>query len=379
MQAKGRDKKTVLAELKRIRQEDERYEDGGILCSMCTSPLSVAKIAHQMFLCSNLGDPGLFPGSQRLEKEIIRTLSALLNLEGGAGFIVSGGTEANLMALLVARNLSKVDKPEVILPESAHFSLTKICNLLKMKPVNASLDSKYRVDTASVERCFSENTVAVVGTAGTAELGAVDSIGKLSEIALKHRVYLHVDAAFGGLVIPFLEKTEKEGIDFDFKLGGVSSITVDPHKMGMATIPAGGILFRNPTFLEQLRTETPYLSEEFQYTFVGTRSGASVAATWAAFASLGIEGFTGTVKRCMKLTRFLTDGLATLGFKLVTEPTLNIVAFHSADSKALAEALHRLGWFVSRVPRLDCLRIVVMPHLRQRHVRRFLDDLSRLA
>ncbi len=104
--------------------------------------------------------------------------------KNAVGFLVSGGTEANLMALLAARNMAKVNQPEVVLPESAHFSFTKICNLLNLKPVYAGLDSSFRVDPSEVEKCINKNTVAIVGTAGTAELGVVDPIDELSEIAL---------------------------------------------------------------------------------------------------------------------------------------------------------------------------------------------------
>jgi tyrosine decarboxylase/aspartate 1-decarboxylase len=375
MQTKGRNRKAVLAELKKIREQDLKYENGRILCSMCTAPYPAAKAAHQLFLSSNLGDAGLFRGSLRLEKKVIRKLAALLNSENSVGFIVSGGTEANLLALLAARNMANVSNPEVILPQSAHFSFSKLCNLLRIKPVQASLDSSYMVDLSSVKQCLNKNTIAVVGTAGTAELGAIDPIDKLSEIALEHDVYLHVDAAFGGLVIPFL----KNAPEFDFRLSGVKSITVDPHKMGMATIPAGGILFRDSTYLKYIKTETPYLTEEAQYTFVGTRSGASVAATWAVFESLGREGFTNTVNHCIELTTLLSSGLKSQGFKLVTKPALNIVAFRCSNSALLAKALRQRGWFVSYVPRLDCVRIVVMPHLKKRYVLAFLQDLREVA
>jgi tyrosine decarboxylase/aspartate 1-decarboxylase len=375
MQTKGRSKKAVLLELRKIREQDLKYENGRILCSMCTVPHPVAKTAHQLFLSSNLGDAGLFRGSLRLEKEVIGKLAALLNCKNSVGFIVSGGTEANLLALLAARNMTNVSNPEVIIPESAHFSFNKICNLLRTKPVQAGLDGSYRVDPSSVERCINKNTIALVGTAGTAELGAIDPIDKLSEIGLEHGIYLHVDAAFGGLIIPFLESTP----EFDFRLEGVKSITVDPHKMGMTTIPAGGILFRDSAYLENVKTQTPYLTDEFQYTFVGTRSGASVAATWAVFESLGREGFRSTIKHCIELTKLLSSGIETLCFKLVTQPALNIVAFRYSNSKLLAETLRQRGWFVSYVPRLDCIRIVVMPHLKNRHITAFLKDLSEIA
>jgi tyrosine decarboxylase/aspartate 1-decarboxylase len=375
MQTKGRSKKAVLLELRKIREQDLKYENGRILCSMCTVPHPAAKTAHQLFLSSNLGDAGLFRGSLRLEKEVIGKLAALLNCKNSVGFIVSGGTEANLLALLAARNMTNVSNPEVIIPESAHFSFNKICNLLRIKPVQAGLDGSYRVDPSSVERCINKNTIALVGTAGTAELGAIDPIDKLSEIGLEHGIYLHVDAAFGGLIIPFIESTS----EFDFRLEGVKSITVDPHKMGMTTIPAGGILFRDSAYLENVKTQTPYLTDEFQYTFVGTRSGASVAATWAVFESLGREGFRSTIKHCIELTKLLSSGIETLCFKLVTQPALNIVAFRYSNSKLLAETLRQRGWFVSYVPRLDCIRIVVMPHLKNRHITAFLKDLSEIA
>ncbi len=320
----------------------------------------------------------MFPGSRKLEQDVVRKLADLLNIKSGVGFIVSGGTEANLLALLAARNWLDVSNPEVVLPESAHFSFDKICHLLNLKPVWAKLDNTYRVVPELVERCITDRTVAIVGTAGTAELGAVDPIGRLSEIALTHGIHLHVDAALGGLVIPFLKPDERDALEFDFRLEGVKSVTVDPHKMGMSTVPAGGILFRDRSILKHLKTETPYLTETAQYTFAGTRSAASIAATWAVFASLGREGFQKTVGRCMALTKLLTKGIAALGFKLVAQPTLNIVAFRTSNSKETAETLQKRGWFISYVPRLDCLRIVIMPHLRRQHVQTFLTELSKM-
>lgn len=375
MQPKRSNRKAVLSELKNFRAKDQRYEDGKILCSMCTKPHPIAIKACQMFQESNLGDSGLFAGSLQLEKEVIAQLSTLLHCKSAVGFVVSGGTEANLMALLAARNCANVHAPEVVLPQSAHFSFTKICSMLNLKPIYAKLDASFRVDPSEVEKCLSEHTVAVVGSAGTAELGVIDPIDKLSDIALRHNVWLHVDAAFGGLVIPFLDKTKPQ---FDFALDAVESITVDPHKMGMAAIPAGGILFREGSVLDALKVETPYLTDKFQYTFVGTRTGASAASAWAVFKLLGVEGFQKIVESCMATTKMLADELKMAGFKLVVEPPLNIIAFQSENTKQTAEQLRRQGWFVSYVPRYDCIRIVVMPHVKKRHVEAFLKCLSEL-
>jgi len=81
------------------------------------------------------------------------------------------------------------------------------------------------------------------------------------------------------------------------------------------------------------------------------------------------------VSKCMKTTLLLAGGLADAGFKLVVEPTLNMVAFRSnSGTKHLAEKLRQQGWFVSYVPRYDCIRIVVMPHVKKRHALAFLKD-----
>lgn len=378
MQSKPLSRAEVLAQLKMAQKNDEKYDDGKIFCSMCTKPLPFAKRAHTLFLESNLGDKALFSGSAQLEKEVVAALAELLHCKTATGFIVSGGTEANMLAMLVARDQANIETPEVILPESAHFSFHKICRLLKLKPVFARLDSTFKVDAKHVEQLITKNTIAIVGTAGSAELGTVDPIDSLSKIATTHHVYLHVDAAFGGLVLPFLNHTNNAAPEFDFQLEGVQSVTVDPHKMGMSTIPAGGILFRSNTYLKYLKTETPYLTEQAQYTFVGTRSAASVAATWATFQLLGREGYQKTVKNCMQLTLFLASKLEEAGFEVLLRPTLNIVAFRSVNSKMLTDKLRAHGWFVSYVPRLDCIRIVIMPHSKRQHVVEFLQCINEL-
>ena len=372
MQQRGTSKNKVLEELQKLRQLDTHYEDGRILCSMCTKPHPIAEKANRMFFDSNLGDKGLFPGTVQVEKEVISQLGELLNNINATGFLVTGGTEANMMALLAARNKAKVEKPEVILPYSAHFSFNKIFNMLKIKPIYIPLDKAFRVKVSEVERNINKNTVAIVGTAGTAELGAIDPIEQISEIAVKNKVWHHVDAAFGGLILPFLKETPL----FDFRLQGVTSITVDPHKMGMAAIPTGGILFRDRTLIELIKTETPYLTGKTQFTIAGTRTGAAVASAWAVFRFLGRDGFERIVKNCIKNTATLAKGLKKIGFEVLCEPQLNIVAFRSNNTGKLAEILWRKGWFISYIPKYDCIRVVLMPHTKQKHVAAFLNDLA---
>jgi len=361
------------------------YSSGKILGSMCTFPHPVGLEAYQMFMGSNLGDPGLFKGTKSMETDVIRLLGDLLGKRDIHGNIITGGTEANIMAMRAARNFTlqedpTITDPEIIVPKSAHFSFKKAADMLCLKLNEAVLDSSYRIDIKSVEELISKNTVAIVGVAGTTELGKIDPIEDLSNICLENNIYLHVDAAFGGYSIPFLNEIGYELPKFDFGLRGVCSITIDPHKMGLAPIPTGGILFREKKYLDSMSIETPYLTENSQSTIVGTRTGASTAATWALMKYLGKEGYIKISKECMNVTKLLYRGIIDSGYEVVTEPQLNIVAFRSKEISVdeLAEKLESLGWAVSKSSYPRAIRIIVMPHIKENHVNILLDDLKRI-
>jgi tyrosine decarboxylase/aspartate 1-decarboxylase len=378
MQDKGIPREKVIKTLREYKKRDLTYQSGRILGSMCTCPHPVALEAYSMFLESNLGDPGLFPGTKDLEDEVISILGDMLGKPDVYGHIITGGTEANLMAIRAARNLSGIKDAEIIVPKSAHFSFKKAAEMLCISLKEAELDENYRVDLSSVEGLISRKTVAVVGVAGTTELGKIDPIQGLSEICLDNDIFLHVDAAFGGFSIPFLQDAGYDLPEFDFKIPGVSSITIDPHKMGLAPIPTGGILFRHREYLESMSIETPYLTEDRQSTIVGTRTGASTAATWALLKHLGRDGYRKIATRCMELTHFLADGIKKAGFELITEPELNIVAFRSSTLSLdeISQGMADKGWLpsISAYPR--AIRIIVMPHIKKEHLENFLADLK---
>ncbi len=169
--------------------------------------------------------------------------------------------------------------------------------------------------------------------------------------------------------------------EFDFKLSGVSSITIDPHKMGLAPIPTGGILFRERKHLEAMAIETPYLTEDLQSTVVGTRTGAATAATWALLKHLGREGYREVATSCMDITHKLAEGIKEAGFELVTEPELNIVPFRSPEItvEELAQRLEDKGWAVSLATYPRSIRVIVMPHLKAEHINDFLKDLETIT
>lgn len=370
MNQKGLSEKEVFTLLNSARKKDTSYEK--VLSAMCTRPHPIAVKAHMKFIESNLGDFGLFSGTKELEEKVIRMIGALLGDANACGYITTGGTESNIQALRTARNLSKKARPNMIVPASAHFSFDKVADILGIEVRKASLDSEFKVDINSVKALIDDNTIALVGIAGSTEFGQVDPIDKLSKLALSSNLFLHVDAAFGGFVLPFLDKK----YDFDFSIKGVTSITADPHKMGLSTIPAGGLLFREEACLLPLEIDTPYLTIRAQHSLTGTRSGAAIAAAYAVMTYLGREGYKKIVKRCISMTHSLVAGVRELGIEPLIEPVMNIVALDVPNLDEVRKKLRSKGWSTSITRSPRAMRLIIMPHLGEEAVEIFISDLG---
>jgi len=363
----------VMAILERTRERDYSYDR--FLSTMCTRPHPIAIKAHDMFLETNLGDPGLFPGVAGLEEEVVRMLGELLGCPPGPGRISPPVALSRTSRPFGRPRTSPASVGEsIVVPASAHFSFDKIGDLLSLEVRKAELDSQLRVDLSSVESLIDEHTAALVGIAGTTEFGQVDPIEELSDLALEWGVHLHVDAAFGGFVLPFLDRS----FAWDFSLPGVKSITIDPHKMGLATIPAGGLLFRNQECMNALETETHYLTKARQASLTGTRSGAAAAATYAVMMHLGREGFREMVGYCMDLTDHLVRGAKEIGVEPLIEPVMNVVALRVPEpSKVRREAYgSRLARLHNPGTKHEPLRLILMGHMSHENVDLFLKDLK---
>ncbi len=358
---KGCSEEALFSFFSQKKREDLDYEF--ILSSMCTLPHPVAVRAHCMFMETNLGDPGLFPGTTSLERLLIERYGALFHNKEAGGYATSGGTESNLQALRLAKVLAHARCPNVVVPESAHFSFQKACDILGIEMRCVPLDTNYRMNADLAAEQIDKDTVCLVGVAGTTEYGMVDPVADLARIAMQHDVFLHVDAAFGGMVVPFLPKP----IPFDFALPGVTTIAVDPHKMGMSTIPAGCLLTREPDMLDALNIDTPYLSVKQEFTLAGTRPGAPVAGALAVLDYLGVEGMAAVVSGCMKNTERLITGMETFGIPRAATPDVNVATF--TCSKVLGR------WKVSWT-RQGHLRIVCMPHVHRDRIEAFLTDIG---
>jgi tyrosine decarboxylase / aspartate 1-decarboxylase len=360
---KGQSEEELFTFLSLKKREDLDHDY--ILSSMCTIPHTVAVRAHCMFMETNLGDPGLFPGTHSLEHLLIRRFATLFHCPDAGGYATSGGTESNIQALRLAKVKSAIASPNIIVPESAHFSFKKACDILGLSIRRVPLNADYRMDADAAAALIDRNTIALVGVAGTTEYGMVDPIADLSKIAQEHELFFHVDAAFGGMVIPFLDRP----IPFDFDLPGVTTIAVDPHKMGMSTIPCGCLLTREPHLLDSLNIETPYLTVKQEYTLAGTRPGAPVAGALAVLDHLGADGMKAVVRGCMKNTERLIAGMETLGFPRAATPDVNVATFRCERERVPAP------WKVSWTCRRH-LRIVCMPHVHAGRIEAFLNAIG---
>jgi tyrosine decarboxylase / aspartate 1-decarboxylase len=369
-------KQKIMNELGRLQQRDFCFSSGHILGSMCTVPHPIAREMYMQFLETNLGDPELCPGTKEIESRYITFISRLLHgPKTAAGQIVSGGTEGNITAIWIAKQLS--GKKEIVLPTSAHFSFQKIASLMGMKLIEVPVTKEYVMDVAQLKKKIHSATTAVVGLAGSTELGTIDPIPEISEICSDEHIFFHVDAAFGGFVIPFLKKLHYKVPNFDFQLKGVCSISIDSHKMGYAAIPLGTLMVRKKQWLSNISVDSPYISCEKQTGMLGTRSGAPVAAAYAVAQYLGFEGYQQMIESCMDVTRYAEERIGKLGLRLVMKPTMNVIGVKLKKPDLLVKKLSAQGWRVNKIKRLSCIRLVLMPQITKQIIDEFIPVLKK--
>jgi len=339
-----------------------------VLSSMCTAPHPVARAAAERYLGTNPGDPESYAGVADLEARTVDLLGTVVGLEDPHGYVPAGGTEANIQAVRAARNLGSSSSPNVVAPESAHFSFHKAAEILEVELRTTPVDDDFRADPDAMAAAADEDTVLLVGVAGSTEYGRVDPIPDLAAVAQSVGARVHVDAAFGGFLLPFT------GHQWHFDHAAIDTMTIDPHKAGQSAIPAGGFIARDHETLDALAVETPYLESESQVTLGGTRSGAGVASAFAAISELWPDGYEAEFERTMGLADWLAGALESRGEDPI-EPSLPLVT--SEMDAEVFEALRSAGWRVARTGD-GALRIVLMPHVTKEMLQAFLKDLDRI-
>ncbi|WP_165368110.1 pyridoxal phosphate-dependent decarboxylase family protein, partial [Phytoactinopolyspora endophytica] len=216
------------------------------------------------------------PAATYVEDRLVRTLADLCGLPAGAsGVLTSGGTASNLLGLLLARdraaggpNISGLPEDarswRVLASDAAHVSIRQACSVLGMGrdavvPVATDNTGRIRVDAlddalASLVRT-GQRPIAVVGTAGTTDAGAIDPLDALADRAAAHGAWLHVDAAVGsGLTLSERLRPMLTGIE------RADSITADLHKLWWQPIGASALLVSDAATLHGFREPAAYLN-----------------------------------------------------------------------------------------------------------------------
>ena len=316
------------------------------------------------------------PGTYRLEKEAVRMMASLLGLPDAVGFITSGGTESNVSALRLARNLSSISEPEVVMPESAHYSFHVGAELLGIRIREAPLGRDFMPDMDQVERLINRNTVALVCSAPEGNFGLLDPVADFAGLARRNGLYLHVDGAFGGFILPFMRELGRDVPPFDFGLPGVSSFMTDGHKLGLMPVATSFFLVRDRAMLEAIPTE-----ETVIHNLTATKAGERAAVAWAVMRRLGREGYEESARRVLRVVEIVADGIEAIdGLRLMVRPFITVVNFTSDayDMEKVHIELEARGWghTFGMAHGVSRIRLSIHPNRDEEHARQFLAALE---
>jgi glutamate/tyrosine decarboxylase-like PLP-dependent enzyme len=363
----------VLAEIAGRRERDLPTH-GGRLFAYVYDPAvpgldELAASAHALAAHVNGLDPTAFPSLLAMENALVA--AAARRLGGGpdgvptvVGNVTSGGTESLILAVKAARDARPdVAAPELVVPVSAHAAFAKAAAYLRVRLVPVPVSARtLRPAASDVVAAITPATVLVACSAPAYAHGVIDPVAEIAEGAARLGVRCHVDACFGGWMLPDLRRLGADVPAFDFTLPGVTSISVDLHKYAYCPKGTSIILHRD----DALRAPQYFAYADWPgYTMVNatiasTRSGGPIAAAYATLRHLGEDGYL----RLAGLTRDAVRGLAAAvsdvdGLRLMAEPESTVVAFTSDDPGlhlfVLADELAARGWHTQPQLRLGDL------------------------
>lgn len=318
----------------------------------------------------------MFPGPYQLEKEAVRMMAAHFGAPEGVGFITSGGTESNMSALRLARDRAAKSRPEVVMPETAHFSFRLGAEVLGIRLREVPVDRDCRPDMKAVRRSINRNTIALVCSAPEGNLGILDPIGEFSDIAVETGLYLHVDGAFGGFILPFMRDLGRAVPDFDFRLPGVTSIMTDGHKLGMLPVATSFLIVRDAEIIRAIPTDRTHI-----HTLTSTKPGERAAVAWAVLRHLGRDGYREIYRCALEITALVATGIEAIpGLRLLTEPYITLVNFtsHELDVPSIYLELRQRGWGTTLgvFQGTPHIRLSIHPNRDEPHARQFLAALE---
>ena len=233
------------------------------------------------------------------------------------GYIASGATEGNIMGLWILRNklLSEgvdLNNIHLVFSKLAHYSIVKASNILNLRNCESvDIDTKFRIDYNKLEELLEKllkeekNRVILALTIGTTLSGSIDKVIKINKLVsekYKNKVLIHLDAAFGGFILPF-SNTDKK---YFFENENVYTIGLDAHKTGNLPFPTGIFLCRkNLQKFNEIKVDYIYGSHDD--TLIGSRNGVfSLLGKWYVH-NFGEDGQRRFVEHCLEGKKKLVE------------------------------------------------------------------------
>ena len=358
--------------------QDKTWREGkisGTVYAVSPSHTELMNAAYAAFSWSNPLHAGVWPSVNTMEAETITMTANMLGkqqtVDNVCGAMTSGGTESILLAikshLVYYGRFRSIEHPELICCSTAHASVDKACELMGIRKVVVPADPvTFTLDPARVVRHVTANTIMIYSSAPCYPQGVIDPIAELSKVAKRFDIGLHVDACLGGFVLPFARSIGRNDIPpFDFAVPGVTSMSVDTHKYGLASKGTSVVLYRFPELRHcQYFSYSKWSGGLYSTpTMAGSRSGAIVACAWAALVSTGETGYIANTRKILEATRRMADGIAALDdVELCGQqtPTM-IVAFQSKtiDIYRLGDHMKEKGWSLHALQYPPCLHLCV--------------------
>ena len=381
----------LMEEFKAI--EESKWRDGFVSGAVYHGNQAYIDFITQVYAInsqSNTLHPEIWPSTSKFEAEVVAMTGKMLSAEETpdeiVGTVTSGGTESILLAMKTYRDWAKetkgISEPEIIVPTTAHAAFTKAGDYFGIKVIRVPVGEDFRADVRATKDAITENTIALVGSAPPFPHGIVDPIEELSEITRQHELGFHTDACLGGFILPWAEKLGYEVPAFDFRLPGVTSISVDTHKYGYAAKGTSVILYRGPEFRHYQYfsvTDWPggfYVSP----TFAGSRPGALIAVAWAAMVSMGESGYLDAAKAILETTEWLKTEMRKIQEIEVIGDPLFMVAFRSEQLNVyqIMEYLTERNWGLNGLHLPPSVHLCITLRHTQKGVKeRFMEDFKK--
>jgi glutamate/tyrosine decarboxylase-like PLP-dependent enzyme len=346
----------VLSELNEVAAGDGAWGYGRAFTYVFDGPdlESLTSEAMRMFAGSNGLDPTAFPSFLKFENDLVAFARSILHGDAEVvGSATSGGTESIILATKAARDAARArglsGEPNMVVPITGHAAFHKAAAFLDIEIRTTAVDDGFRAVPEAVEEAMDDNTVLVVASAPSYTHGVVDPVAALGEIAHEAGCWFHVDACVGGMVLPFLD----EAPAFDFSIATIDSISVDLHKYGYTPKGASLVLYRNADrrshqfFATAAWTGYPVANATVQ----STKSGAPLAAAWAAVQRLGVAGYRRLAGEAWQATQELLERIGpSSAITVVAEPDGPLLAVSSVDVFTHAARMKERGWMIGVTP-----------------------------